>query len=175
MSSITNWKIESGHSQIQFKVKHLAITNVNGIFKTFEGDVVCADEGFDNAGIKVSICADSIDTKLPDRDNHLKSAYLFDAENYPLIKFEGTLEKSCEAYALTGHLTIRDVTRPLKLNVDFTGYAKGFNGDERAGFEASGKLSRNDFGLNWNIAGQGGNVVIGDEIKFHFDIQLMKL
>jgi len=174
MSTTTTWKIEPGHSQIQFKVKHLAITNVNGIFKTFEGSVNCPGDGFNNAAVKVSIASNSIDTQLPDRDNHLKSAYLFDTDNYPLITYEGVLEKQSEAYILNGNLTIRDVTRPVKLHAEFTGAGKGFAGDERAGFEASGMISRNDFGLTWNIVANGGGLVIGDEIKLHFDIQLVK-
>lgn len=175
MSSTVNWKIEPGHSQIQFKVKHMAITNVNGIFKTFEGTVISVGNEFDKAAVKVSIAADSIDTQLPPRDNHLKSAYLFNTDNYPVIIFEGALEKNGEVYDLNGNLTIRDISRPIKLDADFTGNAKGFAGDERAGFEASGKLSRQDYGLSWNIAGEGGNLVIGDEIKLHFDLQLVKV
>jgi len=174
MSSTILWKIEPGHSQIQFKIKHLAITNVNGIFKTFDGTVACAGDTFDKAAVKVSIASDSIDTQLPDRDHHLKSIHLFDTGNYPRITFEGILEKQGDAYALNGHLTLRDVTRPVKLQAEFTGSGKGFAGDERAGFEASGTISRKDFSLSWNIAGQDGGLVIGDEVKLHFDVQLVK-
>lgn len=175
MSSTTIWKIETGHSQIQFKVKHLAITNVNGIFKTFEGTVTRTGEDFDKAMIKVSIASESIDTQNPDRDKHLKSDFLFDTDNYPVIIFEGELEKHEEAYVLNGNLTIRDVKRPITLQAKFTGSGKGFAGDERAGFEANGKMSRKDFDLSWNIAGADGGLVIGDEIKLHFDIQLVQV
>lgn len=175
MSSTSIWKIDPGHSQIRFKVKHLSITYVNGIFKTFEGTVACPDEGFDRAAVKVSITADSMDTQLPDRDTHLKSVYLFDTGTYPQIVFEGALKKDGEAYALEGSLTIRDVTRPIKLDTEFTGAGIGFAGDPRAGFEARGKLSRKDYGLSWNIAAVGGGLVIGDEIKLHLDIELVKI
>lgn len=174
MSSTTTWTIEPGHSQIQFKVKHLSIAHVNGIFKTFKGTISSPEEGFENSVVKVSIAADSIDTQLPDRDKHLKSVYLFDTDQFPLITFEGALKKNSEAYTLDGSLTIRDVTCPIKLDAAFTGLGKGFAGDERAGFEASGKLSRKDYGLSWNIASSDGGWVIGDEIKLHFDIELVK-
>lgn len=175
MSSTTNWKIETGHSHIQFKVKHLAITHVNGIFKTFSGNVICPhDNDFDNAIIKVLIAVDSIDTQNPIRDNQLKSVDLFDIDKYPQITFEGILKKDGDIYCLSGNITMRNVTRPIKLNTEFTGLAKGFAGDERAGFETNGKINRKDFGLSWNIAGKDGGLVIGDEIKLYFDIQLLK-
>lgn len=174
MSSTKKWRIETGHSQIQFKVKHLAITNVNGIFKTFEGTVTAPEKDFENATVKVSIAADSIDTQLPERDKHLKSEYLFDTEKYPLITFEGIFKKNGESHFLEGNLKLLDVTKPIKLDAEFTGAAKGFAGDERAGFEINGKINRKDFGLSWNIAGQDGGLIIGDEIKLHFDIQLVE-
>jgi polyisoprenoid-binding protein YceI len=175
MSSTALWKLDPGHSHIQFKVKHLSITNVNGIFKTFEGTVDCPDEGFDNAAVKIAIAAYSIDTQLPDRDKHLKSAHLFDTVNYPQIQFDGVLKKTGQAYVLEGSLTIRETTHPIRLETEFTGAGKGFAGDERAGFEARGSLSRKDYGLTWNIAAAGGGLVIGDDIKLQFDIELVKL
>lgn len=174
MSSTKNWRIEQGHSQIQFKVKHLSITNVNGIFKTFDGTVTTQNNEFDNAKVKVSIAADSIDTQVLERDKHLKSSYLFDTENYPLITFEGIFRKNGENYILDGNLTLRDVTKPVSLDAQFTGAAQGFAGDQRAGFEINGKISRKHFDLTWNIAANGGGLVIGDEIKLHFDIQLVE-
>lgn len=174
MSATKNWRIEQGHSQIQFKVKHLSITNVNGIFKTFNGTVTTHNNAFDNAVVKVSIAADSIDTRLPERDKHLKSSYLFDTENYPLLTFEGVFLKNGEHYTLEGNLTLRDVTRPISLEAQFTGAAQGLHGDQRAGFEINGKISRKAFELTWNIAANGGGLVIGDEIKLHFDIQLVE-
>jgi polyisoprenoid-binding protein YceI len=174
MSLTKNWRIEQGHSQIQFKVKHLAITYVNGIFKTFEGTITNPEQDFDNAVIKVSIAANSIDTQLSERDKHLKSAYLFDTENYPLITFEGVFKKINENYVVDGNLTLRNVTKPVSLNAKITGAAKGFAGDDRAGFEIDGRINRNDFDLTWNIAANSGGLVIGDEIKLHFDIQLVE-
>ncbi len=174
MTTNSSWKIDAGHSQVQFKVKHLAITNVNGIFNIFEGTVDCPGEDFDQARVKASIAVDSIDTKHPDRDKHLKSPDFFDAEKYPFISFDGLLQKDGEDYQLTGDLTICDVSRPVTLDVEFTGAATGRFGDHRAGFEASGKINRKDFGLTWNILAEGGGLVLGDEVKLNFDIQLLK-
>jgi polyisoprenoid-binding protein YceI len=174
MTTNSSWKIDAGHSQVQFKVKHLAITNVNGIFNTFEGTVECVEDDFDQARVKASIVVDSIDTKHPDRDKHLKSLDFFDADKYPFINFNGLLQKDGEDYQLTGDVTIRDVKRPVTLDVELTGAATGRFGDRRAGFEASGKINRKDFGLTWNILAEGGGLVLGDEIKLNFDIQLVK-
>ncbi|HZY35688.1 MAG TPA: YceI family protein [Mucilaginibacter sp.] len=174
MTTNSSWKIDAGHSQVQFKVKHLAITNVNGVFNTFEGTVECVGDDFDQARVKASIAVDSIDTKHPDRDKHLKSPDFFDVANHPFITFDGVLQKEGGDYQLTGDLSIKGVQQPVTLDVEFTGAATGRFGDQRAGFEASGKISRKDFGLTWNILAEGGGLVLGDEIKLNFDIQLLK-
>ena len=170
----TKWNIDPRHSEVQFKVKHLAISNVSGTFKIFKGDVISNCDDFNNAQINLAIDANSIDTNNPDRDNHLKSPDFFNTSTFPELLFTGQLQKENEAYALTGDLTIVGVTKSVKLAAELTGTGTGRFGDTRTGFEITGKINRKDFGLTWNILADGGGLVVGDEIKLHFDIQVIK-
>ena len=174
MNGVTQWSVDPAHSEIQFKIRHLAITNVTGKFKVFEGNVAAPDEGFDDAVVTAVIATASIDTNHPQRDTHLRSADFLAVELFPTMSFEGRLQKEADGYVLPGELTIRDVRRPVRLTVEFAGIATGRFGDTRAGFEASGKIDRKDFGLTWNILAEGGGLVLGDEIALHFDIQLIR-
>ena len=173
MANQTKWAIDPGHSEIQFKVKHLAISNVTGTFKAFQGEIKSENEDFSGAAVRVTIDVNSIDTNNTQRDQHLKGAEFFDAQQYPTIKFEGIIEKAAADYTLVGDATIHGITRPLTLDVDFTGTGKGRFGDKRAGFELSGKLNRKDFGLTWNMPTEAGGLIVGEEIKLHFDIQVI--
>ena len=116
----TKWAIDTTHSEAQFKVKHLVISSVTGSFKKFQGDVSSEDETFDNAEVNVVIDTNSIDTNQADRDGHLKSEDFFAAERFPTITFNGVLEKG-DDYKLVGELTIRDVKKPVTLDVEFGG------------------------------------------------------
>ena len=162
------------HSEIQFKVRHLAISNVTGTIRKFQGSVICEGEDFGHAQIHVTMEPASIDTNNTDRDGHLRSEIFLDAEKYPLMHYEGMLQRMGEDYLMQGTLTIRDITRPVTLPVSFTGVGKGRFGDERAGFEASGVIHRKDFGLTWNMVAEGGGLIVGEDIKLHFDIQLIR-
>jgi polyisoprenoid-binding protein YceI len=174
MAEKTKWIIDAGHSEVQFKIKHLGITNVNGKFNTFQGEALSINEDFNEAEVHAIIQAASIDTNNAQRDIHLKSPDFFDAEKFPAIKFNGKVIKDEDDYVLAGELTIRDVTRPVELKAEFSGIATGRFGDKRAGFEVTGKINRKDFGLTWNILAEGGGLVVGEDIKLHFDIQLVK-
>jgi polyisoprenoid-binding protein YceI len=168
MATTTKWTIDPAHSDIQFKVKHLGMFNVTGTFKKFEGDVVSEHEDFSDAIINFIIHTNSIDTNQPDRDTHLKSDDFFSVEKYPHITFKGTYNND----TLSGNLTINDVTKPVTLNAELTGVGKGRFGETRAGFEVDGKINRKDFGLVWNLLMESGGIVVGEEIKLHFNIQL---
>ncbi|WP_255372869.1 YceI family protein [Chitinophaga sp. YR573] len=168
MTTATKWIIDPAHSDIQFKVKHLGMFNVTGTFKQFEGDVVSEHEDFSDAVINFTIHTNSIDTNQPDRDTHLKSADFFNTEKYPHITFKGTYNND----TLSGNLTINDITQPVTLNAELTGVGKGRFGETRAGFEVDGKINRKDFGLVWNLLMETGGVVVSEEIKLHFNIQL---
>jgi polyisoprenoid-binding protein YceI len=170
----STWSIDPDHSEIQFKVKHLAISNIAGTFKAFKGDVISPNEDFDNAKINLVIDANSINTQHEIRDGHLKGEEFFNTPQFPQITFSGLLQKQTNKYELTGNLTIRQNTLPIVLNVEFTGTGKGRNGDIRAGFEVNGKINRKDYGLTWSMLTETGGLMIGEEIKLHFDIQLIK-
>jgi len=168
MAKTTKWIIDPAHSDIQFKVKHLGMFTVTGTFKKFEGEAISENENFNDAVISFTIHTNSIDTNHPDRDAHLRSDDFFSIEKYPHITFKGTFNND----ALSGNLTINDVTRPVTLDAELTGIGKGRFGETRAGFEVDGKINRKDFGLVWNLLMEAGGVVVGEEIKLHFNIQL---
>jgi polyisoprenoid-binding protein YceI len=170
----SNWIIDASHSQVQFKVKHLAVANVTGIFKVFGGEVESFSEDFSGAKVNVTIDVDSIDTNNSERDNHLKSELFFDGSVFPVITFRGMLQKEIEDYILGGELTIHGVTQTIKLSAELTGIGKGRFGDERAGFEISGKINRKDYGLTWSMVTEAGSLIVGEEIKLHFDIELIR-
>lgn len=170
----TKWAIDTTHSEAQFKVKHLVISSVTGSFKKFQGDVSTEDETFDNAEVNVVIDTNSIDTNQADRDGHLKSEDFFAAERFPTITFNGVLEKG-DDYKLVGELTIRDVKKPVTLDVEFGGIVKDPWGNIKAGFEVNGKINRKDFGLNWSALTEAGGMVVGEEVKLHFNIELAKI
>lgn len=168
------WKIDTGHSAVQFKVKHLAIANVSGTFKLFKGEVVSENDDFDGAKVNCVIDVNSLDTNNEQRDKDLKSEGFFDVQKFPALIFDGKLKKNDDNYQLEGELTIREIINSIVMEVDFTGTGKGRFNDTRAGFEVTGKINRKSFGLSWNILTEAGGFVIGEEIKLHFDIELIK-
>ena len=170
----TKWKIDAGHSEVQFKVKHLMISNVSGTFKGFSGAVESGSDDFSNASIAFEIDTTTIDTNQKERDEHLKSPLFLNTEKFPKITFIGKLQKKDGDYELRGDLTLCGVTKNVSMEVDYTGTGQGRFGDTRAGFEVRGKINRKDFGLNFSLLTDTGSVVVGEEVKLHFDIQLLK-
>ena len=172
----TTWKIDTAHSEVQFKVKHLMITTVTGYFKTFDLEVVTDNDDFTTAS-KIEFTADvnTIDTNNQQRDTHLKSADFFDAEKYNQLKFVGKkYEAAGDDAKLHGDLTIRDITKPFTVNVEFGGIVVDPYGQTKAGFTVTGKISRKEFGLTWSAVTEAGQVVVSDEIKLQGEIQLIK-
>lgn len=170
------WTIDPAHSEVLFKVKHLMITTVTGYFKKFDLQVETVSEDFATAH-KIAFTADvnSIDTNNAQRDAHLKSADFFDAEKYNQLTFTGkTYADSGDEATLTGDLTIRGITKPVTLKVDFGGIVVDPYGNTKAGFTVAGKISRKEFGLTWGAVTEAGHVVVGDEIKIHAEVQLIK-
>ena len=166
----TKWNLDLSHSEITFKVKHMMISNVKGRFNDFTANLESEDDTFKNVKVSADININSIDTNSKDRDNHLKSADFFDAETTPQMHFEATsLNGNVE-----GFMTIKGVTKPIKLEVDFGGMQVDPWGNTKAGFTFEGKISRNDFGLNWNAALEAGGVMVGDEVKISGDLQFAK-
>lgn len=170
----TKWNLDVNHSSLQFKVRHLAVSNVSGTFKMFTGSAVSETDDFDNAKIECVIDASSVFTNNEQRDNDLRSPNFLNTEQFPNLTFTGLLKKKGEAYELSGNITIRNVTKPITMQAELTGTGKGRFNDTRAGFELTGKLNRKDFGLNVNILTETGSLVIGEDIKLHLDVQLIK-
>jgi polyisoprenoid-binding protein YceI len=170
------WKIDPAHSEIQFKVKHLMITTVTGYFRTFALEVETENEDFTTASrIEFTADVDSIDTNNEQRDTHLKSADFFKAGEHSQIRFVGKkYEGSGTQEKLHGDLTIRGVTKPITVNVEFGGVVVDPYGQTKAGFTVEGKISRKEFGLTWNAVTEAGQVVVSDDIRLHAEIQLVK-
>jgi polyisoprenoid-binding protein YceI len=172
----TSWAIDPTHSKVGFKVKHLMISNVLGSFREFEGNAITVGDDFSTATIKFSLNTASIDTEMADRDAHLKSPDFFDTEKFPKISFESTGLKDLgdDIYELAGKLTIKDVTKPVTLEVEYGGVMTDPWGNVKAGFSINGKINRKDWGLNWNAALEAGGVLVGEEIKISSDIELVE-
>ncbi|MDU0369491.1 YceI family protein [Hymenobacter endophyticus] len=171
----TKWVLDPMHSEVQFKIKHLVISTVTGAFKKFEGTAETEGDAFDNAKVHVSLDVDSIDTNQEQRDQHLKADDFFAVGTYPNITFESTgLTKSGSDYKLTGNLTIKDVTKPVTLDVEYGGTATDFYGNTKAGFEVSGKINRKDFGLTWEGITEAGSIVVGEDVKLIASVQFAK-
>lgn len=173
---MATWKIDASHSEVGFKVKHLMITNVSGNFTQFEGTVDTNSEDFHDAGISFEADVNGVNTNNGQRDEHLRAEDFFDGARYPKIRFVSRQVRkiSDEDYKLTGDLTIRDQTHPIELSVTYTGSVKDAYGQVRAGFELSGRLHRSDYGLRWSATTEAGGLVLGDEVKLHMSVQLVK-
>jgi len=172
----TKWISDPAHSEVQFKVKHLVISTVTGNFGTFEAKMETEIEDFVPALISFEAKAESLNTNNSDRDNHLRSADFFDVKNFPTINFLSTefVKKAEGNYELLGDLTIKGTTRKIQLNVEFGGRMTDPYGNEKAGFEVSGKINRKDFGLIWNAVTEAGGVVVSDEVRLLMNVQLVK-
>jgi len=170
------WKIDPAHSEIQFKVKHLMITTVTGYFRTFNLEVETETDDFNTAKrIEFTADIDSIDTNNQQRDTHLKSADFFKTDEHGQLHFVGKrYEGTGDEAKLQGDLTIRGVTKPVAVNVEYGGTVVDPYGQTKAGFTVSGKISRKDFGLTWNAVTEAGQVVVSDEVRVHCEIQLVK-
>jgi polyisoprenoid-binding protein YceI len=174
----TKWVIDPAHSEIQFKVKHLMITNVTGYFGKFNLEVETQESDDFTTANRIEFTADvnSISTNNEQRDTHLKSADFFDAATHEDIRFTGkNFEKAGQDnYQLHGDLTIRGITKPIMVNVEMEGIVQDPYGQTKAGFVVDGKISRKDFGLTWNAVTEAGSVVVSDDIRVHCEIQLVK-
>src|SRR5215203_2310615 len=169
----TTWKIDTAHSEVQFKVKHLMITTVTGYFKKFDLEVETGSNEFSSASkILFTADIDSINTNNAQRDTHLKSADFFDAETHSQLKFEGRRYEANDndSAKLYGDLPIRGVTKPVTVNVDFGGIVVDPYGQTKAGFTIRGKISRREFGLVWNAVTEAGQVVVSDDIRINAEI-----
>ena len=164
--------IDATHTNVEFAVKHLMISTVKGRFGDVSGTVSVPQTG--EPTVDVTINAASIDTRVDARDKHLKSADFFDVEKYPTLRFVSTkATRTDDGYKLVGDLTIKDVTRPVTLTVTEEGTGMDPWGNSKSGFSAVGKINRTDFGLTWNAALETGGVMVSEDVKLAFDVQLV--
>ncbi|MHB8578424.1 MAG: YceI family protein [Ignavibacteriaceae bacterium] len=172
----SSWTVDVAHTKIQFSVRHLIISEVAGKFNNFNLEISNANEDFSEADIDVSIDAKSIDTGIVDRDNHLRSADFFDVEKFEKITFKSTSIKKIndEKYKLVGDLTIKDITKPIELEITYNGQIVDPWGFNRAGFKVVGTLNRFDYNLQWNALMETGGAIVGKNINLIFDVEVTK-
>jgi polyisoprenoid-binding protein YceI len=168
--SAGTWTIDPTHSEVGFVARHLMVTKVRGSFAEVAGTVVVAED-LSQSVADVTITTASVSSGTTDRDAHLRSADFFDVETYPEMTFRST---SFDGRTLTGDLTIKDVTKPVTLDVEFNGVATDPWGNEKAAFEAQGEINRTDWGLTWNANLEKGGVLVSEKIKLVIDVQLAK-
>jgi polyisoprenoid-binding protein YceI len=164
------WTVDASHSVIGFTARHLMVTKVRGQFTDYTADVNVADPATEST-VNVVVQLASIDTGAADRDTHLRSADFFDTENNPTMTFTST---KITDDSMTGDLTIKGVTKPVTFDLEFNGVQTDPWGGQRAGFEATADVNRKDWGLEWNVALEGGGVLVSDKIKLALDVELVK-
>ncbi len=171
-----SWQIDPNHSHIQFSVRHLMISTVRGRFDRFTGTIEGDEQNPTGSRVEVQIEAASVDTRNPQRDSDLRSANFLDADNYPYITFKSTRIEQADAShgRMVGDLTIRGITREVVLDVEYAGQAKTPWGTTSAGFSATTKINRKDWGLTYNVALETGGVMVGDQITVDIELELVK-
>ena len=170
----TKWNLDATHSEVTFKVKHLMISTVTGKFKVFEGQAESESDDFKNVkNIQFKADVKSIDTNNDQRDEHLRSADFFAADEHADLVFRA--EKfDVNSDKLEGELTIRNTTKPVTLDVEFGGVVVDPYGQTKAGLTVSGKISRKEFGLTWDAVTEAGNVVVSDQVRLNAEVQFVK-
>ena len=172
----TAWKLDPSHTHVEFSAKHLMISTVKGRIADIEGIIYSDEKNLGNSSVEATLRAVTLDTRTDQRDQHLRSADFLDVEKYPEIRFRSTrIQGDKQSFKLTGDLTIRDVTKPITLDVEFEGQTKDPWGGERVGFSATGKFDRREFGLTWNQALEAGGVVVGNDIKISLEVEAVKV
>lgn len=173
---MATYKIDTTHSEVEFKIRHLMITNVTGRFTEFDGTFTAEKHDFSDAKINFEATVNSINTNNEQRDTHLKSPDFFDAESFPKINFTSSsvTKTGDDDYKLVGDLTIKGTTKQVELNVTHGGHMVDPWGQSKTGFEVTGKFNRKDFGLTWNAATETGGIVVSDEVKLQANVQFVK-
>jgi polyisoprenoid-binding protein YceI len=172
----TTWTIDPAHTSAEFAVKHLMISTVKGQFSDIGGRLTLDDSAPIRSSVEVEIGVSSVDTREAKRDEHLRSADFFAAEEYPTMTFRSTeVERTGEdTYNVRGDLTIRGVTKPVVLSVEREGQVNDPWGSERIGFTATAKLDRRDFGLTWNVALEAGGLLVGNEVRIELIVEAVR-
>lgn len=172
----STWEFDPAHTTVEFAVRHLMVATVTGRFRSVRGRIDLDEASVESSHVEAEMDAASVDTGVEDRDNHLRSADFFDVANFPTLSFRSTRidPDGAEAGRIHGDLTIRGVTRPVTLDVEFLGEIKDPWGKRRRGFRATTTLNRKDFGVNWNQVLDSGGVVVGDKVKVTLNIEAVE-
>lgn len=169
------YAVDAAHSSVEFSVKHLGISSVRGGFEDFDGTIELGP-ALTESKIHGSVAAASVNTNLPQRDEHLRGPEFFDAERHPRIEFQSREIRAVDdhVFTITGELTMRGVTRPIELTADIHGTEVDPSGNERVGLEVTGELNRRDWGMNFNEVLGSGNLVVSDRVRLRLDISAVK-
>lgn len=172
----TKWVLDPAHSEIQFKVRHLMVSNVTGHFKKFDAVVETQDEDIATAKVHFTADVDSISTNNEQRDAHLKTNDFLDHANHPQISFngEGLTKVSGEEYKMAGVLTIRGISKEVTLHVDFGGIMQDPWGNSRTGFSVTTKINRKEFGVNFSMVSETGGILLGEEVTLVANLEFVK-
>ncbi|HEX6039058.1 YceI family protein [Longimicrobium sp.] len=174
-TATSTWNIDPAHTTVEFSVKHLMISTVRGHFGAVTGTIVLNEQDPTASSVTAEIDVTSINTRQEQRDAHLRSADFFDVDTFPSIKFQSTrIERDGDHFDVIGNLTIRDVTREVVLHTSDEGRGGDPWGGQRAGFSATTKIDRREFGLTWNQALETGGVVVGNDIKISLEVEAVK-
>ncbi|MBS1834448.1 MAG: polyisoprenoid-binding protein [Acidobacteria bacterium] len=175
--SAANYTIDTAHTSAGFKVRHLMISNVKGEFTKTTGTVSFDPKNLAASSVDATVDVNTISTREPKRDAHLKSPDFFDAAKYPAMTFKSTKFEAAGPgkYKVTGNLTLHGVTKPVVLDLtNVTPETKGMQGELRVGGQATTRINRKDFGLTWSKTMDGGGAVVGDEVDIVLDLELIK-
>jgi len=169
------YTIDTSHSSVEFVGRHLGLAKVRGRFTQFNGEIVIADDPAQSS-VEVEIDVASVESSDQRRDEHLRSPDFFHVENHPTMTFRSTGVRSAGdgEWDVTGDLTIRDVTKPVVLHVEFEGAENSPFGDQRIGFSASTEVERGDWGLGWNVILESGGVLVGKKIKIELNVEAVR-
>ncbi len=167
--------IDASHTEVGFAARHMMVSKVRGRFTDFDGTIVVA-ENLNDSSVEVDVKTASINTADENRDNHVRSDDFLSVEKYPNMTFKSTKVEIDPkgAWTVTGDLTLRNVTRPVTLDVEFQGVVQDPFGNQRIGFTASGEISRDDFGVTFNAVMEAGGVVIGSKIKLEIEAEAVR-
>ncbi|AYD48324.1 YceI family protein [Arachidicoccus soli] len=172
----TKWLLDPAHSELTFKIKHLMISNVSGAFKNFSAKAETEGMDFSKANINLTAEMNSISTNNEQRDAHLRNSDFFEVEKFPQLKFTSTQieQTDDESFNLHGNLTMKGITKPVKLTMEFNGIMKDPYGQEKAGFLVSGKINRSDWGINMNVALETGGLMLGEDVRIQCEVQFVR-
>jgi polyisoprenoid-binding protein YceI len=168
---MNTWQLDTAHTTVSFTAKHMMITKTRGMFKGVTGTIDFDEANPAGSSVSVEIPAATVDTGMEPRDNHLRSADFFDVENHPTISFRSTaIEPKGDRWAISGDLSIRGVTRPVVLDTERLGIVTAMDGRRHAGFEATTRIKRSEWGLTWNVGLEAGGWLVSDDVTIELEV-----